>query len=283
MVWPMIAAAAVSAVGSAYSANRASSAARGAADTSSAAQMAQLDYLKEQERIPSYYRDQAMGMLAQEFGIPQYMGNQEGYDPATGRQITGYEETRTRNPEYDQLAARIEGGSGRDRLMLQQQLNRMPEFLDEKTPILGQIGGPVKDMPQGGAPQGGMPQGMSMVDRAKNSPLYQALMATRGAGEEAIMRQGQLGSLGGRAKGISDYNRNLEEDALLKSYNQQLQGLGSFTGYQGFTPQIAQTMGNIGQTQAMGQLGAAQAQQAGIQGITGSIAGGLNSYYRSTI
>jgi hypothetical protein len=55
---------------------------------------------------------------------------------------------------------------------------------------------------------------------------------------------------------------------LLESYNQQLQGLGGLAQLPSYAPQIAQTMGAIGQTRGAGQVAAGQAWQQGIQGAT---------------
>jgi len=51
---------------------------------------------------------------------------------------------------------------------------------------------------------------------------------------------------------------------LLESYNQQLGGIQGLAGLQSAAPQIAQQYGQIGETNAMGQIAAAQAKQQGI-------------------
>ena len=262
MTWGAVAGAAVGVVGSVLSSRSASRASGRAADTAVAGEQARLDYLKERERTPLAYRDQALQMLAQEFGLsPQGVG--VGDD---GRQITGYSTDSVANPAYRELQEQIEATRAPvQRAILSGRLKDTPEFLEEETPIYGDV------IPAAG--------GSPILDRAKKSPIYDAIMATRGAGEESILRQGQFRGLGSRAKDISGFNQNLEEKALLTAYNQQLQGLGQFTGYQGFAPQIAQGMSNIGGIQSQGQLASAQAMQQGIGGAASSIGGALEAYF----
>ena len=57
-----------------------------------------------------------------------------------------------------------------------------------------------------------------LVDKAKSSPLYAALMGTKKAGEEAIMRQ--AGATGGLRSGnvnenLYDYNTQLGKESLM--------------------------------------------------------------------
>ena len=105
------------------------------------------------------------------------------------------------------------------------------------------------------------------IDRARQSPLYSAIMGGREAGEEAIIRQASAtgGLRGGNLQeDLFTYSGQLQNQALLQSYQQQQQGLQGLAGLPSLAPAIAGQMGAIGTTQAQGQLGQAQAQQAGL-------------------
>lgn len=129
--------------------------------------------------------------------------------------------------------------------------------------------------------EGGAGTQQALIERAQASPLYGAIMGGREAGEEAILRQ--AGATGGLRSGnvqanLYDYNAQLQNQALLQSYSQQLQGLTGMANLPSNAPQIGQVMGNIGQTQAAGQVASGQAWQQGLQGI-GDIAGSAAGQY----
>ena len=112
-----------------------------------------------------------------------------------------------------------------------------------------------------------------LIDEARNSPLYQSIMGGRDAGEEAIARTAS--ATGGlRSGNVQDafykYNTELENTALLESYNQaygqqrserdeRTQILKGLSGLQSYAPQIAQGTANVGATLAQGQIAGAQA------------------------
>jgi hypothetical protein len=116
-----------------------------------------------------------------------------------------------------------------------------------------------------------------MLEGIMQGPQYQTALQQ---GEEAILRnQAATGGLrsGGTQAALSQYAPNL----LNQLYQQNLSGIQNIAGMKGYTPQIAQTMQNIGATQAAGITGAAQAQQQGMGnlinlglGIGGLFAGG---------
>ncbi len=107
-----------------------------------------------------------------------------------------------------------------------------------------------------------------LIDQAMASPLYSSIMGTQAAGEESLKRNsGSRLRSGGTAVDMARYNQNLEQQALLESYNQQLGGIQGLAGLQSAAPQIAQQYGQIGQTNAMGQIAAAQAKQQGINNM----------------
>lgn len=116
--------------------------------------------------------------------------------------------------------------------------------------------------------QGGTGSQEEMIQQAIQSPLYGAIMGGQEAGEEAILRN--AAATGGLRSGnvqenLYDYNTQLQNRALLESYNQQLQGLHGLAALPSQASNIAQYTGQIGTTLGQGQIAAAQAQQAGQQ------------------
>jgi len=116
----------------------------------------------------------------------------------------------------------------------------------------------------------------AIIERAMASPLYQGLMTGQEAGEEAIMRQhaatGGLRS-GATQEALYDYNTQLQNAALLESYNQQVTGLSGLAQLPSMAPQIASGITGIGATQAAGITAAAQAEQQGQQNLMNSLLG----------
>lgn len=106
----------------------------------------------------------------------------------------------------------------------------------------------------------------------KQSPIYQAVMSSRGAGEEGILRTASAtGGLrgGGTVSDIANFNANLQNQALAQSM-QNLQGLAAMNPNAGAT---AQMIANIGATQAQGITAAANAQQQAQGGGLSSLIG----------
>jgi len=126
-----------------------------------------------------------------------------------------------------------------------------------------------------------------LISQARQSPLYEAILATQQAGEDAILRTGA--ATGGLRSGntiadIGNFSQQLQQNALLQSFNQQQQradlqrqeslgGLTSLAQLPSYAPQIAQQTAGIGQTLAQGQIAAAQAQQSGQQQGFGNLLG----------
>jgi len=133
--------------------------------------------------------------------------------------------------------------------------------------------------------EGGEGDQQALIDQAMQSPLYQALMGGRELGEEAIMRySGMTGGLrSGDVQGaMYDYNTQLQNQALLQSYNEQLGGLTGLAGLPSNVGQIAQVTAGIGTTKAQGILGKSQTEQMQQQQGFGNILGlgelGLAAY-----
>lgn len=117
------------------------------------------------------------------------------------------------------------------------------------------------------------------LEEIKGSPLYNAILSGRESGEEAIMRR--AGATGGLRSGnvqenLYDYNVQLENRALLESWNNNLNALQGFAGLPSMAPTIAQTIAGIGETRGQGQIAAAQASQMGQQNQMGNIMGIAN-------
>jgi hypothetical protein len=98
-------------------------------------------------------------------------------------------------------------------------------------------------------------------------------------GEDAILRNASM--TGGFRSGntqanLYDYNTQLQNQALLQSYNQQLQGLTGLAGLPSNANAIAQQTSGIGQTLAQGQTAAAQIGQTGTQNRVNTLMGGAN-------
>lgn len=109
-----------------------------------------------------------------------------------------------------------------------------------------------------------------LIGRAKESPLYQEIMSSLPADEEAILRHASAtGGLrsGGAVEALVDLNRRLSGEALSKAYGQQIGGLTGLAGLPTGAESIAGMTADIGRTLAGGQMGAAQSELAGTQNI----------------
>lgn len=127
--------------------------------------------------------------------------------------------------------------------------------------------------------EGGTGSQQEMIDRAKGSALYSNIMGGQQAGEEAILRN--AAATGGLRSGnvqenLYDYNTQLQNQALLQSYNQQMSGLGGLAQLPSLAQPIASATGNIGQTLAQGQIASAQASQDTSQNQFGNLMGASN-------
>ena len=153
-------------------------------------------------------------------------------------------------------AAQVQAQSQREQLEYLKEVNELPTQLRDEA--LAQLGG------MSGIGDANTQQ--EILDRAKSSPYYQEMMAGQEAGEEAIMRGASAtgGLRSGNVQGaLYDYSSRLQNQALSSAYGQEVQNLRGLAGLSTGQGQIAQTMGNIGTTQAQGILGASQAQSQG--------------------
>lgn len=127
--------------------------------------------------------------------------------------------------------------------------------------------------------EGGTGSQQELIDKAISSPLYKGIMGGQEAGEESILRNASMTGgfrSGNTQSNLYDYNVQLQNKALLESYNQQLQGLTGLAGLPSNSNQIAQQTSQIGQTLGMGQIAGAQAEQAGTQQMINNTMGWAN-------
>ena len=107
--------------------------------------------------------------------------------------------------------------------------------------------------------------GSTIEDRTLASPYYNTMLSQ---GESAI---GRNASATGRLRGgatATDLGANAQ-NAYMGAYQQQLQGLNSFMYGPNNTQNIANSMSNIGNINAMGTTASAEARQAGAGNIAG--------------
>lgn len=164
-------------------------------------------------------------------------------------------------------ASETEATAQREALDYLKEINKLPQEFREQA--LMQLGGLY-------GLEGGVGSQDELIQRAIDSPLYQEIMGGLDVGEEAILRN--AAATGGLRSGnvnynLADYGTRLQNQALLKSYNQQLQGLHGLSGLSTNENQIAQLISGIGGTLASGQTASAQAKQAGTQNLLNAIPG----------
>jgi len=236
----------------------AAEASKEAAATQAAYQQRALDYLMERERLPQQYREQALTELAGIYGIGT---------PGQDQQVQAF------------------GGVGPGAMGASQ----LPEGWTGGEPFAGlPTAPPGINVVTGGYAGGQTPQTSgqdALIQRSIQSPLYQSIMGGREAGEEAILRS--AAATGGLRSGnvqesLYDYNTQLQNQALLEAYNQQLSGLQGLAGLPSNATQIASGISGIGSTLAAGDIAAAnaqqQAQQYGLQNLMGIANLGLTGY-----
>lgn len=154
-------------------------------------------------------------------------------------------------------AAEIQAGGERERLDYLKEVEALP--LEMRNEFLPQLA----DISRGGEGQ------QNLIDSAINSPLYQSIMGGQQVGEDAIMRNASM--TGGLRSGnvnadLTDYGSQLQNQALLQSYNQQLSGIQGLAGIPLNTNNVANAIAAPSQTQAQGIIAGSQARQTAQQG-----------------
>lgn len=295
------------------------------AQVAAQSQRESLEYLKQREALPQHMREQALTRLGGVYGIPYSPTPQQTVAPqqapgAVPTQVEGAAAPTGVNlqPENypqqwnQQYNAQLKGltpevwalaeqrgianpalleGPELEQLKSDYDLSQQLQRVGYEPQAPGTIAPTVAQTPEAGTQFGQQ----DLIQQAMASPLYGAMMGGREAGEEAIMRR--AGATGGLRSGnvqeaMYDYNTQLQNQALLQSYNQQLQGLQGLAGLPSYAPQIAGQMAGVGQTlgqgmigagtsRAQGQVASGQALQQGLQGVSnivGSAAGQWADY-----
>jgi len=252
-----------------------------AVDRSMSYQQNALQYLMDQEKLPTQYRENALNQLAALYGAGGAVGGTSPGgimdrlawgDPAYEGDVRG--EANVNKALEDIVAGKYKGLSQdevlqklkKDNNFTQHQYNWFKKS-DEFENFLDDVNkGRYEDT---GDRQSDVQQ--QMIDTAKQSPLYQAIMGGQKEGEKAIMRNASM--TGGLRSGnvqhnLYDYNTQLSNQALLQSYNQQLMGLQGLSGLPSNANAVAGQYNAMGNTIGQGTIakGAAQ-QQAESQGF----------------
>lgn len=224
-----------------------------AADIQAGWQGKALKYLKETERLPMQYRNQALSRLSQIYGLPGISG--------------------------------VGGDGGGGTPMGPQPSRYAPgNFMVDGKVMTGGAGEPI-DMGMGadGVYEAG-PGGMvsPYTDRAgfieglEQDPFYEMLLS---GGEDVIGRTASM--TGGLRSGatVEDLVGN-QQDVLRQLYGQRMgefsqmtSGLTGLAGIPSMAPQIAGLTSDIGRTYAQGKIGQAQAMQQGTKDQFNTILG----------
>lgn len=177
-----------------------------------------------------------------------------------------------------QQAAGVQADAQQQALDYLKEINALPQELREQA--LQRLGDYFQTP---GAPK----DQQTLIGEAMNSPLYAAIMGTQKTGESAILRhQSATGGLrSGNTQGaLAGFGQQLSEQALLESFTQaqandryergvNLAGLSGLAGLQTGANEIANLTTGIGQTNAAGILGSAQARQQGNQNTVNNLLG----------
>ncbi|MCP4090304.1 MAG: hypothetical protein GY746_10985 [Gammaproteobacteria bacterium] len=156
-------------------------------------------------------------------------------------------------------AANIQAQAQREQLEYLKEINALPQ--EYKEAALTQLGGAYGIGGEEGA-------GADFTAGFEASPYYQQYLQSQGAGEEAIMRRAQAtgGLRSGSTQGALAREAIAGRERALGGY---MGGLSGIAGTPTYGSQIGQSMADIGQTQAYGVTGAAQARQQGMQNVFG--------------
>lgn len=167
-------------------------------------------------------------------------------------------------------AARTQAQAQQRALAYMRQREALPQHYREEA--LRSLGGLYGLSGEDGGPTG--PAGGDFFSQLQESPLYQGLMQGQQAGEESVLRQAS--TTGGLRSGnvqdaLAQFNADLQNKALLTTYGERVSGLQGMAGLPSNAPLIAQQMGNIGATQAMGITGAAATRSQADQQFTNAL------------
>lgn len=238
-------------------AGKAADASREAANIQRDAELQKLDYLRETDKLPQHYREQALAQLGDIYGLG-------GVDDQAYKQKTAeIELLRKAIGDYDSGTVDV-GHYG----IFDDNIGQKREELAKLERELLSLRPSDPNAQQ------------NFIKGLETSPLYKAIMGTMQQGEDAIMRH--AGATGGLRSGnaqaaLASHAQQLQNKALLQSYSQRLAGLQDMAGLSSIAPQIGAAMSSVGSAQAAGVLGAGQAAQAGYQDMGNAISSGMNA------
>lgn len=156
-----------------------------------------------------------------------------------------------------QEAAGIQAAAQREALDYLKEREALPTEIRDRA-----LGG-LSDLYLGGA------GGQEALMNLESSPIYQAIMGSQDAAEEAVLRN--LAMTGGfrsgsTQRGLAETAADIKNRALLESIG----GMERLAGTPTNPTAIANLMGGIGSTEAMGLTGAAQAEQTALGNLLGA-------------
>lgn len=171
-------------------------------------------------------------------------------------------------------AAAIQANSQREALTYLQKTEQLPQILRESALRgLGNEYGMMSD-----ANGNIVSDGSTIEQRAMASPMYQQAVKQ---GEQSVLRNAS--ATGGLRSGTTSENlANVNQNAFLSSYANQLSGLQGMAQLPSNANNIAGTMSGIGQTLGQGIIGGAQSaaaqQQANVNNAMGAGALAMQGY-----
>jgi hypothetical protein len=230
-----------------------------AAATQAQARRESLDYLKETEAKPQFYREQSLGQLGGFYGLPQYQdtADRDQYDAYTN-------EIADLQSQYDVQAGIGGSRSRKNRRGLQRQI-------DEQSRLQGLMGYDPNAALEGeyipaGQQQNGQQQ---FVDSVQQSPFYNSMIQE---GEQGAARHASQFGLG-RSGNLKEAFVQNSQNVLQGLVQQRLSGLQGMAQLPSNANQIAGGISGIGQTLAQGQMAGPMAQQQ----MNSALIGGLSS------
>lgn len=237
-------------VGGITGATEAAEATREGSELAAQGQREALEYLKEREAQPQYYREQALGQLGSFYGLPDYQSSQ--YDDF-GRQIADLQ---------SQVAMGRERGYNDDRGYFT-NLNREIQDLQRQQSLL-----PAPALEGEYIPANGQ---QDFIGDVQSSPFYQSMI---NQGEQAVGRN--MSMTGGLRSGTANEALAQNSQNVLQNLvNQRLQGLQGMANLPSNANAIANATAAPSQTLGLGQSAAAGIMPNMMNQLIG---GGLQAY-----
>jgi hypothetical protein len=196
------------------------------------------DYIQNSEQLPVGIRENAQSKLAGLYGVgPDQISAGSLIDEMGFGKYVGNAQN---NPAVQKLIKSLLAGENRDAdiggLLANAGITDNPQARG----VLERIqSGEFDTQSQGDIQQG-------MIDQARQSPLYGSLISGKNEAAErtaAYASKQGFNRSGNVLKGLYENDRDFETNALLQSYNQQLQGLGNMSQIGPIQSQLAGRLG----------------------------------------